>query len=497
VPQNAAIKNVIVLMLENRSFDNVLGALRPWSTAFEGLTLNEVNYDSSNKPYPIANNPNSTAIPPIDPGEGFMDMNLQIFGNTGATGPASMSGFVLDYLAAPGAYPSIPTPPPAYANCYPKLPRTYTGVTPPPALDGQDIMNYFTTAGSSPQLPVTSALANAFAVSDSWFGSCPTQTFANRLFLHCGTSGGYVDDCPYIDQVPCKFPSVFELLDGVLGAGAVPNWKVYFHSYPIACMIDYVWKASNQKPDVNVCNFDESDVGQYSLTPTFQEDLNQGTLPAYSFIEPRYSNHPLYNPSVVPNSNHPPFDMMQGEILLANVYNQLLASDYWKQSLLIVIYDEHGGCYDHVIPPSNATPPGPNSPVLPDPLPPNVTYPFPATRFGPRVPALIISPFVTAGSVLRPPNFVPNQPSSGMPFDHTSVIATLRDQFGIGALTNRDAAAPSLIPLLSTTAVNLNPKPVPIPPVLPTADESSPPGTATDHLSALVEKLPRPGERTY
>src|ERR1044072_9275230 len=101
------IKNVVVLMLENRSFDNVLGALYPNSANFEGLTFTESNDDINGTPYTIANNPNSTAIPPVDPGESFVDMALQIYGNTSGTGSANMSGFGLGYLAATSEYPAL------------------------------------------------------------------------------------------------------------------------------------------------------------------------------------------------------------------------------------------------------------------------------------------------------------------------------------------------------------------------------------------------------
>ena len=483
------IENIVVLMLENRSFDNVLGALYANSPTFEGLTFKEVNYTFGSTPvaYTIQNNPNSTAVPPIDPGEAFMDMNLQIYGNTGGSGSEAMSGFVMDYLATSQEFPDIVTS--ATNICYPALPRMDKSVTPPAAANGQDMMNYFTTAGTSPQLPVTSALAQAFGVSDSWFGSCPTQTFPNRLFLHCGTSGGYVDDCEYAEnlQVILNFPSVFELLDNTFGVNnSPPNWKVYFHDYSIAWMIDYVWKAFNASQNVNVCSFDNCDFGSNSFTPTFLDDVANKTLPKYSFIEPRYGNLTRQ----IPNSNHPPFDMIDGEALLATIYNALRNSSYWDKLLFIVIYDEHGGCYDHVAPPTNATPPGSNAPVLPNP-----TYTFPGNRFGPRVPALIISPYVPAGSIFRPANFTPGVNSTGVPFDHTSVIATLNEVFGTGTLWDRANAAPGLASLLTSPSnINNGPQTVPVPVPTCTSSPSSPLNVEDviyQHLLPLISKVDR------
>jgi phospholipase C len=479
------IKNVVVLMLENRSFDNVLGTLYPRSPTFEGLPLDSSNKDAQGNTYTVANN-SSPVIPPIDPGEAYMDMTLQIYGNTDGTGAQDMSGFVLDYLAQPNEFPAIPTTP---ATWYATLPRSVAHSDPAIYANAQDIMNYFTAA----QMPVTWQLAKAFGVSDSWFGSSPTETFPNRLFLHCGTAGGFVDDYEYAEYILHNWsapalPSVFELLDG--GNDPNPaNWKVYYHDVSGAVLLmDYVYKAWFWDYG-NVCNFDANVLEFESVTrPTFQDDLNNGTLPTYSFIEPRYLNYSWNSPPLFANCNHPPNDVTYGEILLADVYNAIRASSYWQNGeiMLVVTYDEHGGTYDHVAPPTNATPPGGATLSTPPHYP--YVYPFPDTRFGPRVPALLISPYVPAGTVFRPPNFVPNQANTAPPFDHTSVIATLRDLFGIGSLTQRDAAAPSLTPVLSLPANNLNNGPAsvapPSPPSLAAADLKKLPQHPT-HLAKM------------
>jgi len=201
-----------------------------------------------------------------------------------------------------------------------------------------------------------------------------------------------------------------------------------------------------------------------ALPPTFVDDLNNNTLPKYSFIEPRYSRNYATIPNP-PNSNHPggsgyldigpsqenpPIDVYYGEAFLLEVYNALYNSSYWPNSLLIITYDEHGGIYDHVVPPAvppNAVPPGPNIPP--------VSYVADKTSdgflfnvYGCRVPAIIVSPFVAAGTTIRPPSGFP-------PFDHCSIPKTVWDCFGIAdSLTYRDAAAPSLYGALSSTAVN-------------------------------------------
>jgi phospholipase C len=111
---------------------------------------------------------------------------------------------------------------------------------------------------------------------------------------------------------------------------------------------------------------------------------------------------------------------------MADVYNCLRDSKAWRRSLLIITHDEHGGCYDHV-PPLAAVPPEP--PIA------NQTFGF--DRYGVRVPAVIVSPYVAPGTVFGK--------SATVPFDHTSIIATVRNRFGISqALTVRDAQAPDL-----------------------------------------------------
>ena len=158
-------------------------------------------------------------------------------------------------------------------------------------------------------------------------------------------------------------------------------------------------------------------------------------MPSYSFIEPRYFTilHP-------PNDQHPPHIVTLGEQLVADVYNCLRSGPAWTQTLLVITYDEHGGCYDHVPPPS-ATPPA---------TPP--TTPFNFDRYGVRVPAVIVSAYVEQGTVLRA--------SGAVPFDHTSIIATVRKRFpAFGPpLTGRDAVAPDLGAALTLpTPDNLGP----------------------------------------
>lgn len=479
------IENIIVLMLENRSFDNILGALYPHSSTFEGLLLDgSMSNTYNNQSYPVTNESSSDwyLTPNVDPGESFQDMNLQLFNNTDGSGDANMGGFVNDWMAAAGEYSGLPTGKEcSWSPSWPTLPRCPTsescsGPTP------SDIMHYFTSSGASPQLSVSGQLAQWFAVSDAWFGSSPTQTFPNRFFVNCATAGGYVQDVDYVCNLEIwpKFPSIFELLDAP-GGPSTSNWKIYFHDYAIATMINYVLEA----PEVQVRNFDDTDFGQDTKYPTFLQDVANQNLPKYSFIEPRYGG--INN--LPPNSNHPPQNVLDGEILLATVYNTIAQSTYyWPRTLLIVTYDEHGGCFDHVVPPA-AVPPG--GTVLPN------ASSFGFDRYGPRVPAILISPYIAAGTVLRPEGFAYNPVSSGItttngvtPFDHTSIIKTVVECFNLqtggnpASLTARDLNAPSLMSALTLTSQNMNsPGPVAVP------SSTSVSAPASSHLAEVFQAM--------
>ena len=173
-------------------------------------------------------------------------------------------------------------------------------------------------------------------------------------------------------------------------------------------------------------------------------DAMAGRLPNYSFIEPRYFADPLVNR--LPNDQHPPHDVALGERLIARIYDALRNGAGWERTLFIITFDEHGGIWDHVVPPA-AMPPG---------EPYNDEFTF--GRYGVRVPAVLISPWIPKETVLRPHG-------SRYPFDHTSIIATLNTLFGpFPSLTARDAAAPNLLDCLTLDApTNSGPTSIPLP----------------------------------
>lgn len=385
----ADIQHVVVLMLENRSFDCMLGRLYPQDPDFRGLTLNESNsYDMN---YGVWNDPQMTAatacIPDPDPAEAFQEMNIQLFGPAGRQPGVTpnMSGFARNYGTS----------------------KEVVGFRDPGA-----VMHYFTPD----QVPVLSRLAKEFGVCDYWHASAPCQTWPNRFFVHTGTALGYVDNNTF--KVPFEAPSLLRRLED-----CGKSWRVYFHDMPQSILLKDILTFA---------------LGHYRFFGQFLADAHNGALPAYSFIEPQYFTDLLSN--MIPNDEHPPHNVLYGERLIAAVYNAVRSSPCWKQTLLIITYDEHGGCYDHVAPPA-AVPPDDNI---------NNEAKFDFTSYGVRVPAVLVSPWIAPGSKIRPPDR-----DQGPPFDHASIIRTVRELFTLGAeLTARDNVAPSLLPTLDLAAPN-------------------------------------------
>jgi len=268
---------------------------------------------------------------------------------------------------------------------------------------------------SPDQVPVLSQLARSFGVCDQWHASAPCQTWPNRFFAHTGTSLGYVDNHTF--PIPFHASSIFRQLQD-----NGRTWRVYFHDMPQSALIQDIWLYA---------------LFHFKRFEYFLADAHTGSLPNYSFIEPRYFSDLFLNR--IPNDEHPPHDVVYGEQLIAQVYNAIRSSPCWTRTVLIITYDEHGGCFDHMLPPGAVPPDG----IV------NNTAGFRFDRYGVRVPAVIISPYVPPGSIIAP---LPNA-NDGIkyPFDHTSIIATVRELFlkGTSPLTRRDAIAPHLLDALS------------------------------------------------
>lgn len=360
------IEHVIVLMMENRSFDHMLGWLQAPGYDIDGLTGGEWNpVDPSEPPGPnnkIVVTRNAEDVTPRDPGHEFHDVNLQLFSNPGGPPPPggieANKGFIFSYAQQDDV----------------------TKATAPTIMDCFDPAN----------LPVLTTLAKEFAVCKRWFSSVPGPTWPNRFFAHAATSKGYLDNSQLHNY---DMKSIFENL-----SAAGRAWFNYYHE------ISQTWALQRLDTDTLRNNF--KGYGE------FRKDAAAGKLPNYSFIEPKY-----YWWFGGASDQHPPHSVKRGEALIADVYHCVRTSPLWEKSLLLVVYDEHGGFYDHVTP-AAATPPD------------AYQSQFKFDRYGVRVPAILISPYIQKGTIV------------GETFDHTSIPATLKELFKLDSfLTKRDAAA--------------------------------------------------------
>jgi phospholipase C len=443
-----ALDHVVVLMFENRSFDNLLGRLyQPGEVpSFNGVIGQELDNPipdwapdpagRTSVPYGVAADMNS---PSPDPGEEYQHVNTQLFGivdpaNRGVLAakmtppynapadsrqPPTMDGFVADYIssvaAETGKYPS-----------YDEYAQIMTGYTPE-------------------QMPVTSGLARGFTTFDRWFCEVPSQTFANRAFFHAASSSGYVDNLTPADAFPLHndAETIFERLErqGL-------SWRVYCDP-PSHVSLTGIIHAPRLWPHFPT---------KFVTTDRFLEDAASGNLPAYSFIEPNllYGHndmHPAFDALFPDASIDPPSSLLGGEALLAKIYDAVRSSSSGRGSnawntLLLITFDEHGGTYDHVRPP--LVPP-------PDPGAPFGQLGFGFDRSGMRVPAIAISAWAPEQTVIT------------AEYRNTSLIRTLRERWSLGPpLTARDAIAADLAPVLSLTAPRdpagwpaVTPRPVP------------------------------------
>jgi phospholipase C len=428
--QLSSIQYIVQLMLENRSFDHMLGFLyadsgnvSPAGDPFEGLTGTESNTDASGNPVTVfqitPSTPGAYFMPGADPGEGYANTNSQLFGSGAVPSPpaATNSGFVTNFAAA--------------ITYDQRVHRSVnTGTT------ASDIMGAFTPQA----LPVLSGLASGFAVCDHWYSSVPTETFPNRAFACAGTSQGHMNDSTGTYTVQSVF--------GLMTAHSL-SWKIYGYTQAPLTRQNY--------PDTT--SAPESCFGHFK---DFQADAAAGTLPAYSFLEPSWGS--------AGNSQHPNYDVSLGEQLIQAVYAAVRGGPGWDQTLLIITYDEHGGLYDHVPPPSGATPPDASV----------GEFGFDFTRFGVRVPAVLVSPLIAAGTVYRVPD-------GSTPLDHTSVLKTVETRWGLPALTARDGAAPDLGDVL-TLAVPRTDDPL-AGVTAPVSSGSNPAAGEVSHLVSLQAQL--------
>jgi phospholipase C len=376
-----SLKHIVVLMMENRSFDHMLGALNEQDGRIDGLTGNETNPDT---------NGNNAKVQPLaefqgqldpDPDHHFPAVDLQIYGDGGSR-VANMQGFVKSYFHQRGD-----------------------------VNHSRKILYYFTPD----KLPVLTTLATEFAVFNGWFSSIPGPTICNRAFAHYGTSFGQVSmDIFYIKE---PYKSIYERM---LKAGRTA--KLYYYD-----------PASSTMEVVNLLQHEPQLFGTYRQ---FLEDCERGTLPEYCFVEPNYSDHDSDSGEELANDQHPDHHVQAGELFIATVYNAIRQNpDLWKSTALLIVYDEHGGIYDHV-PPPECTPDGYVASANDT----GTGREFRFDRLGVRVPAILVSPWIPKGTVV-----------SGRTFEHASIPATATNFFlkNYEQRSVREKAAETFLDLLT------------------------------------------------
>lgn len=370
------VEHVVVLMLENRSFDHMLGFLEHPDPSFRGLTGSESNLEnpgwSSSRRF-FVEAVDEPEVVTRDPGHGFGDVMKQMYGRKRA------------WRRAKDETPSLD----GFAWVHDK--RTL-GLNKP-----GDVLKAFVPR----RVPVLSKLAREYAVCDMWFSPVPGATWPNRLFCHAATSAGTVDNVIGFYKLRTIFHALGE---------AGHRWKVYRNGITqVGAFVGL--RRDGHEP--------------FASIEEFEQHAADGALPDYAFIEPDY-----FWPGR--NDQHPRQDVARGERLIARIYDAVRASPAWERTLLIVTYDEHGGFYDHVPPPTT---------VAPDGWRPREFASFNFSRLGPRVPAVLVSPWIEPGTV------------DHRIYDHTAIIKSLRTRFGIARpLTRRDAWSGDFWHLLARTA---------------------------------------------
>ena len=430
----ASVNSIVVLMLENRSFDHMLGYLYPGNVSpsgqpFDGLAGTESNPGSNGQPVTVFQ------IEPID-AQPYLHARRRSRRGLYVHQRPAVRQYQHAGLGAGGAWPGLRHG----LRLYPQL-----------AVQGArklaDCAGHGRRRHHGLLYPGNAARAvhagPGYAVCDQWFASVPTETMPNRAFACAATSQGHMDD----KTRTFTSPTIFGLLDAA-GLG----WSVY----------GYDDEPLTKNTFTQISTADASHFGKFT---DFQAAAAGGTLPPYSFLEPSWPS--------TGNSQHPNYDVALGEQLIHDVYEALLTGPGWPGTLLVITYDEHGGCFDHVPPPWGAAPPDSDAGDIGG---------FGFDRFGVRVPAVLVSPLIAPGTVYR-------VPAGGTPLDHTSVLRTVEQRWNLPTLTARDAAAPAFGDVLTLTTPRTDDVLAVAGVTVPVASGPAPAAGTVSHLESIHADL--------
>jgi phospholipase C len=352
------IKHIVVLMMENHSYDNHLGMLQRHGA--DGFTLGADGKPLATNPYPDGRIQHAFRMPTTcqlhgQPSQTWTDSHTQVDGG-------KLDGFV----------------------------KSHSGPVAMGYWQGEDTPFYF-------------SMASVFPLADRYFCSVLGPTFPNRRYLIAATSNGMTSDSiPSLTGYPAN-GTIFDRLHA-----ANVSWKDYYHPSTIVPTLALFPKLLVKYHD-NIATDDD-----------FFSDAAAGTLPGFSIVEPNY----------LLESEEDPQNIAIGEQYAAKVINAIMHGPSWQHTLVIWTYDEHGGYYDHVLPPRA---------IAPDDVAPNTNGGPTYTGFhqyGFRVPCVLVSRWAK-------PNYV-----SHNTFDHTSILALVESKWNLAALTRRDANANNMLDML-------------------------------------------------
>ena len=385
------LKHIVVLMMENRSFDHMLGALQQTDPRINGLSGEEFNLNTAGQKVKVQPDAAYQGQLDPDPDHHFPGVNLQLYdGTTGPPATPAMQGFIKSYFEQ-------------------RRDRDHS----------HKIMYYFPPE----RIPILTTLARSYAVFNGWFSSIPGPTLCNRAFAHYGTSFGEVGMNLFYLNVP--YLSIYERM---VKAGRTA--KLYYFD--------------QHSSSLEVVNLLKKQPQLFGLYEDFVADCKKNRLPDYSFVEPNYSDHDDDGGGEwLASDQHPDHHVLAGEAFIASVYNAIRKNPtLWKSTLLVVTYDEHGGIYDHVPPP----------PCMPDGFEASAAatgtgVPFKFDRLGLRVPAVAISPWIPRATVVAGTEDAAN----GRVFEHASIPATVMKAFNLSDdnRSPREKAASTFLDLLS------------------------------------------------
>jgi phospholipase C len=343
------ITTYVYMMMENRSYDHLLGAraLPSENKGGDGLTPTGFsNLDLSGAAVPSFT-PDRDSLCALDPPHGWDAARAQW--NMGAN-----DGFVRVHQAAHMNDPGVVD-----------------------ILTARQPMQYLVRN----DVPVSWALADAYATADRWFCAVMGPTLPNRYYWHGGSSEGKMDNHP--PDGGLKGPSIYHRLD----AKGIP-WTYYYGNVPVVPL------------------YNGLDLNRTQPFEQFLFDAKRGVLPPVVYIDPAFDN----------NDDHPPIHPINGQELIASVYNALATSPQWNNCLLLITYDENGGFFDHVSPPTTV----------------DERAALGFNQLGFRVPAIVAGPYVKQGHI------------SSVQYEHCSALRELELAFGLEPINQRTMAAHDL-----------------------------------------------------